>query len=334
MIELRNLTVSFGSLPVVRGLDLAIFPGEALGIVGESGSGKSVTWLAVLALLPGSARLSGQALLAGQDLIGATEAELARIRGGQIALIFQDPASALNPVKRVGSQVVEAIRLHRHLRGSAAREAARRLFEQVGMPDPAQRLDLYPHELSGGQSQRVMIAMALAGHPRLLIADEPTTALDVTIEAQILALLERLRRETGMAVVLISHDLSVVGEVCDRIAVMYAGQIVEIAASSEIFANPAHPYTRGLLAAAPPIRGRRERLIPIPGQVPEPWNIPPGCAFQPRCPYAIADCGLAPPPLLAVADEHHSRCIRARVLPPYLNRAPPAPRGQGPGAPA
>ena len=317
MIELRNLTVSFAQQPVVDALDLTLCSGEALGIVGESGSGKSVTWLAVLRLLPGSAQITGEALLDGQDLIGASEKQLSQVRGGRIGLIFQDPVSSLNPVKRVGAQVAEAARLHRGLSAAGARAEARRLFELVGIPDAEHRLDAYPHELSGGQNQRVMIAMALAGRPRLLIADEPTTALDVTIQAQILALLEELRREMNMALVLISHDLSVVGEVCDRIAVMYAGRIVETAPASELFANPAHPYTRGLLGAAPSFGARGERLVPIQGNVPEPWNMPPGCPFQPRCSYAIEECGLAPPSLATVAPAHTSACIRAVELPAY-----------------
>ena len=311
LVSLRGLKVGFGSVQVLHGIDLDIRPGEALGLVGESGSGKSVTWLAALGLLPANARVSGQALLDGQDILRAGPRALSGIRGGRIGLIFQDPISALNPVRKVGAQVAEVLRLHRGLAGAQARAEAGQLFELVGIPDALRRLDAYPHEMSGGQNQRVMIAMALAGRPDLLVADEPTTALDVTIQAQILDLLDRLRREFGMALVLISHDLGVVGEVCDRVAVMYAGRVVEIAAANRIFANPLHPYTRGLLGAMPPNSGPRRRLRAIPGSVPEPWRLPPGCAFAPRCPDAIGACDDAPPSLRSLGQDHDVACIRA-----------------------
>ena len=317
LLELRDLTVSFERLPVVVGLNLKIGRGEAVGIVGESGSGKSVTWLAVLGLLSGTPRVQGQALLESEDIIGAPEQRLSQVRGGRVALIFQDPISSLNPVQRVGAQVMEALRLHRGLRGAASRAEARRLFELVGIPDAERRLDRYPHELSGGQNQRVMIAMALAGEPELLVADEPTTALDVTIQAQILALVERLRREMNMSLVLISHDLSVVAEVCDRIVVMYAGRIMETGSTRSLFSSPSHPYTRGLLGAAPVLAGTLQRLAPIRGHVPEPWHMPPGCAFEPRCPFAIPDCSAAPPPLRNLAPDHQCACIRADELPVF-----------------
>lgn len=317
LLELRNLTVSFERLPVVVGLNLKIGRGEAVGIVGESGSGKSVTWLAVLGLLSGAPLVQGEVLLEGRDIIRASERRLSEVRGGRVALIFQDPISSLNPVQRVGSQVIEALRLHRGLAGAAARAEARRLFELVGIPDAGRRLDRYPHELSGGQNQRVMIAMALAGEPELLVADEPTTALDVTIQAQILALVERLRREMNMSLVLISHDLSVVAEVCDRIVVMYAGRIMETGSTRSLFSSPSHPYTRGLLGAAPVLYGKPQRLAPIRGHVPEPWNMPPGCAFEPRCTYARPACSTAPPPLRNLAPDHQSACIRAEELPVF-----------------
>jgi peptide/nickel transport system ATP-binding protein len=310
LIELCDLAVAFGGQRALRGMSLSLGPGEALGMVGESGSGKSVTWLAALGLLPSTAEVSGEAKLAGKNLIGAPEEELARVRGGRIGLIFQDPISALNPVHRVCAQIKEALRLHRGLTGQGATAQARRLFELVGIPDAARRLDLYPHELSGGQNQRVMIAMALAGQPELLIADEPTTALDATIQAQILDLIDRLRREMKMALVLISHDLSVVAELCERIVVMYAGGIVEKAPARRLFAAPAHPYTRGLMGAAPPLIGARRRLTAIPGHVPEPWNMPPGCAFAPRCSIAVPDCSKSPPPMLEAQPGHHAACIR------------------------
>jgi len=310
LIELSGLRVAFGAVPAIHGIDLLIGRGEAVGMVGESGCGKSVTWLAALGLLPVYARVSGQVLLDGRDLIGATPAALADIRGGRIGLIFQDPVSALNPVHRVGAQVGEALRRHRGFAGAAVRAEARRLFDHVGIPDAASRLDAYPHELSGGQNQRVMIAMALAGEPDLLVADEPTTALDATIQAQILDLLDRLRRDMGMALVLISHDLSVVAEMCERIVVMYAGRIVEEAPAAQLFSGPAHPYTQGLLAAVPPISGPRRRLAPIPGNVPQAGAMLPGCAFAPRCVQAIDGCTSAVPALRAVAEAHRAACWR------------------------
>jgi peptide/nickel transport system ATP-binding protein len=279
-------------------------------MVGESGCGKSVTWLAALGLLPGKAQVTGSVTLEGEELLAAPAARLDRVRGGRVAIIFQDPMSSLNPVHRVGRQVMEALRLHRGLEGASARAAARRLFEQVGIPDPARRLDAYPHEMSGGQNQRVMIAMALAGQPELLVADEPTTALDVTIQAQILELLAQIRRETGMALVLISHDLGVVAETVERVCVMYAGRIVEEAPVAQLFAAPAHPYTRGLLGALPPISGERRPLTAIPGGVPDPRAMPPGCAFAPRCPQHGGECDAALPGLRSVAPLHSAACIR------------------------
>ncbi|MFI4997078.1 MAG: ABC transporter ATP-binding protein [Hyphomicrobiales bacterium] len=314
LIELRDLSVAFKGQSVLHGLNLSVARGEALGMVGESGSGKSVTWLATLGLLPRHAQIRGEARLEGRNIIGASEQELSPIRGGRIGLIFQDPISSLDPVQRVGRQLTEAVRLHRGLVGAAAKAEARRLFELVGIPDARHRLDLYPHELSGGQNQRVMIAMALAGEPELLVADEPTTALDATIQAQILDLIDRLRHEMGMALVLISHDLSVVAELCDRIVVMYAGGIVEEAPADRLFTAPAHPYTRGLLGAVPPLTGERRRLTAIPGHVPEPWNMPAGCAFAPRCGLAIPDCSAAPPPMLDVGPGQRAACIRVAEI--------------------
>ena len=310
LIALRGLRVAFNGQDVLRGLDLSVARGEALGMVGESGSGKSVTWLATLGLLPRHARDTGEARLDGRNIIGASERELSRLRGGRIGLIFQDPTSSLNPVRRVGAQLVESLALHRDLAGAGARAEACRLLDLVGIPDARRRIDLYPHELSGGQNQRVMIAMALAGEPDLLVADEPTTALDATIQAQILDLIDRLRREMGMALVLISHDLGVVGEVCERIVVMYAGGIVEEAPSERLFASPAHPYTQGLIRAEPPLSGERRRLTPIPGQIPEPWNMPNGCVFAPRCPSAAPECSAAAPPMIEIGQGRRAACIR------------------------
>jgi peptide/nickel transport system ATP-binding protein len=310
LVHLSGLTVAFDGAYALRGIDLAVSPGESVGLVGESGCGKSVTWLAALGLLPTKARISGSVSLEGQELIGAPAAKLEKIRGGRIAMIFQDPASSLNPVHRIGRQITEALALHRNMTGQAARSEAKRLLDLVGIPDAARRLDAYPHELSGGQNQRVMIAIALAGQPDLLVADEPTTALDVTIQAQILELLQSLRRQLGMALVLISHDLGVVAEACDRVAVMYAGRIVEEAPVARLFSAAAHPYTQGLLGALPPMDGPRRRLAAIPGGVPEPWAMPAGCAFAPRCGFRLAACDSAMPDLQSLTGDHRAACTR------------------------
>ncbi|WP_137128181.1 ABC transporter ATP-binding protein [Roseomonas sp. HF4] len=321
LVALDGLTVAFDGQPALRGIDFAVAPGEAVGMVGESGCGKSVTWLAALGLLPARARIGGRVRIGGQDLLGAPAAVLEKVRGGRIAMIFQDPASSLNPVHRIGSQVTEALALHRGMGGAAARAEAKRLLDQVGIPDAARRLDAYPHELSGGQNQRVMIAIALAGRPELLVADEPTTALDVTIQAQILDLLASLRRETGMALVLISHDLGVVAEACERVAVMYAGRIVEEAPVTRLFDAAAHPYTQGLIGALPPIDGPRRPLAAIPGGVPEPWAMPPGCAFAPRCSQRLSACDIAAPPTARMDALHSAACLRAA---PALRESVPA----------
>jgi peptide/nickel transport system ATP-binding protein len=315
LVAIRDLRVAFDGQPALRGIDLDVTAGEAVGLVGESGCGKSVTWLAALGLLPTRAQVGGSVRIGGTELLGAEAATLEKVRGGRVAMIFQDPASSLNPVHRIGRQVTEALGLHRGMSGGGARAEAKRLLDQVGIPDAARRLDAYPHELSGGQNQRVMIAIALAGRPELLVADEPTTALDVTIQAQILELLQQLRRETGMALVLISHDLGVVAETCARVCVMYAGRIVEAAPTGRLFAAPSHPYTRGLLGALPPIDGPRRRLSAIPGGVPEPWAMPPGCAFAPRCAYRVAACDAGEPPAATLEPGHHAACLRATVIP-------------------
>ncbi|MDX0234928.1 ATP-binding cassette domain-containing protein [Sinorhizobium meliloti] len=313
LLTIEGLKVDFNGVQVLRGIDLMLERGEALGIVGESGSGKSVTWLAALGLLPKTASVSGAVRLDGEDLLTIAQTRLDRVRGGRVAMIFQDPSSALNPVIRIGRQIGEVLARHQGLSGSRIRAEAKRLFDLVGIPDAARRLDCYPHELSGGQNQRVMIAMALAGKPDVLVADEPTTALDATIQAQILDLLTTIRRDTGMALVLISHDLGVVSETCERIMVMYAGSVVEMAPSESIFASPEHPYTRGLLAALPPFEGALQRLIPIEGQVPEPANMPRGCPFAPRCPQRMGACETAIPPLLRTEAGRFSACVVGAV---------------------
>ncbi|MGL4439111.1 MAG: ABC transporter ATP-binding protein [Bosea sp. (in: a-proteobacteria)] len=306
---MSGLTVSFDGVTVLHGIDLSVGKGEALGLVGESGSGKSVTWLAALGLLPGKARVSGSARLDGLELIGAKPETLDKVRGGRVAMIFQDPTSALNPVLKVGTQIGEALALHRGLSGVAIKAEAKRLFDLVGIPDAERRLSAYPHEFSGGQNQRVMIAMALAGEPDILVADEPTTALDVTIQAQILDLINTVRREMGMALVLISHDLGVIAETCDRVAVMYAGRIVEEAPAGELFAAPRHPYARGLLHSLPPLGGARRKLVSIPGVVPDPRALPKGCAFAPRCREVSDACLDAPPALRGAEPGRRLACV-------------------------
>ncbi|MUZ76134.1 ATP-binding cassette domain-containing protein [Agrobacterium vitis] len=309
ILTVNDLTVSFSGVPVLHGVDLTVDKGEAIGIVGESGCGKSVTWRAVLGLLPKSAEVKGEARLDGFNLVGANNSVLDQVRGGRIAMIFQDPASALNPVHRIGAQVAEALGLHRGLTGAAARAQARRLLDQVGIPDATSRLNAYPHELSGGQNQRVMIAIALAGEPELLVADEPTTALDATVQAQILLLLKTIQRDTGMGLVMISHDLAAVAAICDRVCVMYAGRIVEVAPTHTLLNRPEHPYTRDLIGAIPPSDGPRVRLTSIPGAPPH-GGLLAGCAYAPRCRSADATCGTTNPDMRTPSAHHIVRCLR------------------------
>lgn len=311
IIEIAGLRVAFDNVPALHGVDFSLRPGESVGMVGESGCGKSVTWLAALGLLPQRARIAGSVRLAGEELLHAPASRLDKVRGGRIAVIFQDPASALNPVQKVGDQIVEALRLHRGMERHAARAEARRLFDQVGIPDSARRLETYPHEFSGGQNQRTMIAMALAGRPEILIADEPTTALDVTIHAQILDLLQQIQRETGMALVLISHDLGIIGELCERVFVLYAGRVVEEAPIDRLFAQPSHPYTRGLLQALPGLEAKQHRLAAIPGVVPNATDLPKGCAFAPRCAQRVERCGEWAAELAPAHDDgrHKAACL-------------------------
>jgi len=312
LVRLSGLGGAFDGVRVLHGIDLAVARGEAVGMVGESGSGKSVTWLAALGLLPAKAKVTGSAIIDGQELVGAPGAVLDSLRGGRAAMIFQDPASALNPVLSVGRQITEALALHTDLSGGSLRAEAKRLLDLVGIPDAGRRIDAYPHEFSGGQNQRVMIAMALAGKPDLLIADEPTTALDVTIQAQVLDLLDSLRRQLGMAVLLITHDLGVVAQWADRVTVMYAGRVVEQAPVRPFFASPRHPYARGLLDASVGHDGEAHyttrRLNEIPGSIAS-AVFERGCPFAPRCPVRIDACRLSPPPLVALAPDHRVACI-------------------------
>jgi oligopeptide/dipeptide ABC transporter ATP-binding protein len=313
LLEIRDLRIHFdtedGVVPALDGVDIQVAAGETVGLVGESGCGKSVTSHAVLGLTPRNGRVvSGTILFEGVDLLQQGERRLNRIRGKEIAMIFQDPMNALNPVHTVGSQLRESLMVHRRLDSGDAGRQALQLLETVGIPEPKARLKEFPHQLSGGMSQRVMIAMALACRPKLLIADEPTTALDVTIQAQILDLLRQLQTEFGMSVLLITHDLGVVAEMAHRVAVMYCGRIVERGAVTDLFHRPAHPYTQGLLHSLPRVDRDVEALDPIDGSVPSPFDLPPGCSFAPRCGRASARCNAAFPPHTAGADGHSVAC--------------------------
>ena len=308
LLEVRDLSVTFdtddGAVQAVDRVSYTVRRGQALGIVGESGSGKSVSSLTVMGLtrFAGNARVSGQVLFEGRDLLGAGDEDLRSLRGGEMSMIFQDPLSSLHPFYKIGDQLIEAVRVHRDVSKSQARDRAIEMLGLVGIPEPERRFDAYPHEFSGGMRQRVMIAMGLINDPKLLIADEPTTALDVTVQAQILELLERLQRELDTAIVLITHDLGVVAEVTDEIAVMYAGRIVERGTKESIFAAPQHPYTWGLLRSIPRLDlPRGEALTPIPGRPPSLILRPEGCAFHPRCAYARAVCREAVPELEGAA---------------------------------
>jgi peptide/nickel transport system ATP-binding protein len=317
LLRVEDLCVEFptedGVVHAVDGITYQVFPGRTLGIVGESGSGKTVSSLTTLGLTRGQgARISGRILFGGQDLITLPDDSLRAVRGNDIAMIFQDPLSSLHPLYRVGKQLIEAVRAHNDISEAKARERAVEYLGLVGIPDPSRRVDSYPHEFSGGMRQRAMIAMALINEPKLLIADEPTTALDVTVQAQILALLERLQRELGMAIVMITHDLGVVAEMADDIAVMYAGRIVEVASAELLFAGPEHPYTWGLLKSIPTLdRSRDDDLVPIPGTPPSLINPPSGCHFHPRCPYSQPEHERIDPRLQPLRDEptHHVACL-------------------------
>jgi len=321
LLEVRDLEIeiptSEGLLSAVRGVSFGIEKGEIVGIVGESGCGKSLTSLALMGLLPRRARRRAQILsFSGQDLTDATRAEFSELRGNRMAMIFQDPMTSLNPVLKIGNQLVEIYLRHRGGSPTSARARAVELLEIAGVPAPTERLKQYPHQLSGGLRQRVMIAMALMCEPDLLIADEPTTALDVTIQAQVLSLLKRLQRDLGLAVILITHDLGVVARMADRVLVMYAGEIVEQATAAELFARPCHPYTQGLLRCLPG-QGRAGRLGTIPGAVPSMIGTPEGCCFAERCAHAIAACRKGRRKLEPLTPTHAYRCL----LPPSEPKA-------------
>jgi oligopeptide/dipeptide ABC transporter ATP-binding protein len=314
LLELRDLEVAFrteeGVVRAVNGVSLALERGRTVGLVGESGSGKTVTALTVLGLTRSpSTEIKGQVLLDGVDLVSLPASELREIRGRRIAMVFQDPLSSLHPMHKVGWQIAAAIRAHERVSKRAARARAVELLRSVEIPSPGCRVDAYPHELSGGMRQRVMIAIALALGPDLLIADEPTSALDVTVQSQILELLGRLQDETGMALLLVSHDLGVIAEQADEVAVMYAGRIVETGLGEICIGAPLHPYTRGLLESIPHVDApRSERLTPIPGAPPSPAALPPGCPFHPRCPLARTSCRVDVPELVRVGAGHRIAC--------------------------
>ncbi len=326
LLTVRGLTTAFpaggGELRVVDGVDLELRRGETFALVGESGCGKSMTAFSILRLLPAGARLDGEVRLDGADLLALPEAAMRRVRGRRIAMIFQEPMTSLNPVLTVGRQIQEVLERHLGLRGRVARERILELLAEVGIPDPGKRIDEYPHQLSGGMKQRVMIAMALAGEPELLIADEPTTALDVTIQAQVLRLLQRLQRERGMALLLITHDLGVVAQMADRVAVMYAGQVVEEARREDFLRHRRHPYTRRLFQALPEARRRGQPLATIPGSVPSRFDRIPGCRFAERCDIAQPLCRERAPELLPVAGQR-VRCFA--VDPRFAARFPSPP---------
>ena len=329
ILRVRDLQTHFfsdtGIVRAVDGVSFDVQAGETLAVVGESGSGKSVTALSILRLVqqPPGRIVGGSVQFRGRELVSASTREMRAIRGKEISMIFQEPMTSLNPVYSCGEQIIETLVLHERIGRPAARRRAIEMLELVGIPSPEQRVDEYPHQMSGGMRQRVMIAMALACHPAVLIADEPTTALDVTIQAQILELLRRLQKELGMAVILITHDLGVVAETADHVAVMYAGRVVEYCDVRSAFRRPLHPYTAGLQASLPKLGVSQDRLRVIPGSVPNPANFPIGCRFHPRCPVAQNRC-LVDPPLIEIESGHQSRCLRAdEIAAGTLNPVPP-----------
>jgi oligopeptide/dipeptide ABC transporter ATP-binding protein len=317
LLEVKNLKTYFytedGVVRAVDGVDFFVYQGEVMGLVGESGCGKSVTSLSIMRLISQPGKIvAGEILFEGKDLVKASEEEMIQVRGNRVSMIFQQPQTALNPVFKVGDQIGEVLGVHQSMGKEAGRKRAVELLQMVGIPDPERRAEAYPHELSGGQAQRVMIAMALACVPDLLIADEPTTALDVTIQAQILDLMRNLRENIGTAIILITHDLGVVAEMCERIAVMYAGRIVEQTDAPALFERPLHPYTQGLIGSIPILGKLKDRLEVIPGSVPNLVNLPPGCRFAPRCKARlekqVSICTVKEPDLVEVVKGHSVRC--------------------------
>src|SRR5215475_3242424 len=316
LLEVRNLKTFFstrrGEVRSVDDVSFTLERGETLSLVGESGCGKSVTALSIMRLIASPGRVvGGEILFEGRDLLKLSEAEMRAIRGDDVAMIFQDPMTSLNPVYTVGDQIAEAIRLHRKVSKKEAWNQAVEEMRDVAIPAPEARARSYPHEMSGGMRQRVMIAMALACDPKLLIADEPTTALDVTVQAQILDLMRNLRDETGTAIMLITHDLGVIAELAQEVVVIYAGKVIERAEVAALFADPQHPYTVGLLGSIPKLHGEQDRLVTIEGIVPSPLDLPQGCRFHPRCPFAVDACRMSEPPLAEVRRGHFSACWRA-----------------------
>ena len=315
LLDVKDLRVSFstsrGEVRALDGVSFSVAPGRLTGLVGESGSGKSVSVLSIMRLLPETARVvGGSVTFDGRDLLRLSEAEMRAIRGAQIAMIFQEPMTSLNPVFTVGSQIGEAIRLHQRTNRRETRARTIEALRMVGIADPERRINDYPHQLSGGMRQRVMIAMALACNPKVLIADEPTTALDVTIQAQILDLIRDLQSRLGLAVILVTHDLGIVAQYADDVTIIYAARVMERSSAVELFRNPLCPYTKALFAALPGIESDRRRLQAIPGVVPSAINPPPGCRFHPRCPIAIEDCSHVDPPLAEKVPDHYVSCIR------------------------
>ncbi|ALP61678.1 ABC transporter ATP-binding protein [Paraburkholderia caribensis] len=314
LLTIRNLAVNFSGLPAVDRINLNVAPGEVVGVVGESGSGKSVTMMALMGLIDAPGKVTAdEVTFDGKDLLNATPAQRRKIIGKDVAMVFQDALTSLNPSYTVGYQIKEVLKLHEGLRGDALHKRALELLDQVGIPDAKNRINTFPHQMSGGMNQRVMIAMAVACNPKLLIADEPTTALDVTIQAQIMQLLVQLQKDRGMALVLISHDLAVVSEVAQRVAVMYAGEVIETNRVPDIFKAPHHPYTEALLAAIPEHNVGAVRLAALPGMVPGRDDRPKGCLFAPRCKYVVDDCNKARPALSPLADHDPAaqvRCIK------------------------
>ena len=317
LLEVKSLRTSFftdaGEVRAVDGVSFSVEPGKLMGLVGESGSGKTASVLSIMRLLPESARIiGGEVIFEDQDLLKLSEPEMRHVRGARIAMIFQEPMTSLNPVFTIGSQIGEAVRLHQHTNRAETRNRTIEALRMVGIADPERRIDDYPHQLSGGMRQRVMIAMALSCNPRLLIADEPTTALDVTIQAQILDLIRELQVRLGLAVILVTHDLGIVAEYADDVTILYAARVMEQAPTAELFRNPLNPYTRGLLESIPGIDGsRHRRLQAIPGSIPNSLHPPAGCRFHPRCPRVIPKCSEVDPPLENKAPNHYVACIRA-----------------------